>query len=149
MKSKTLGAGILAVTVSVCLVVLAQDAPKAPQTVWDGVYTKAQADRGQAQYNQSCAACHGPELAGVDETPPLTGGQFMSNWNGLTVGALMDRIHDTMPATGPGSLSRQVDADILAYILSSNGFPAGANELPNQSAKLETIKIDASKPDSK
>ena len=61
----------------------------------------------------------------------------------------MDRIHDSMPAGAPGSISRQVDADILAYILSSNGFPAGTAELPNQSMKLGTIKIIASKPDGK
>jgi broad specificity phosphatase PhoE len=60
--------------------------------VWDGVYTEAQAERGKAAYTQSCVFCHGPELAGTGEAKPLAGPEFLSSWNGLSVGELLDRV---------------------------------------------------------
>ena len=33
------------------------------RSVWDGVYTKEQAHRGQTVYGQECAKCHGENLA--------------------------------------------------------------------------------------
>ena len=81
--------------------------------------------------------------------PPLTGGEFISNWNGLTVGDLFDRIRQTMPADRPGSLNREKDADIVAHILSMNQFPAGAQELERQTEALKQIRIEANKPEKK
>ncbi len=81
--------------------------------------------------------------------PPLTGGEFMSNWNGLTVGDLFDRIRTTMPADRPGRLNREKNADILAHILSMNQFPAGSMELSRQSEALKEIRIESVKPDKK
>jgi S-disulfanyl-L-cysteine oxidoreductase SoxD len=130
-------------------IVSAQESSGTKTSVWDGVYTKQQADRGHSLYSNNCAQCHGPELGGVDETPALAGGQFMSNWSSLTVGALFDRIHNTMPLGSPGQLSPEVDADILAYILSVNGFPDGKTELAHESVKLAQITLDATKPDAK
>ena len=81
--------------------------------------------------------------------PPLTGGEFMSNWNGLTVGDLFDRIRTTMPADAPGKLNRDKTADILAHILRINQFPAGSMELPRQSEVLKDIRFEANKPEKK
>lgn len=115
------------------------------KSVWDGVYTAEQAKRGAAVYAASCAACHGPAMGGADEAPPLTGGEFMANWNGLTVGDLFDRIRTTMPADHPGSLTRQQDADVIAQILSVNQFPPGTAELDTRSEYLKAIAIRARK----
>lgn len=73
----------------------------------------------------------------------------MANWNGLTVGDLFDRIRTSMPADGPGRLSRERNADILAHILSVNQFPAGSMELAHQSEVLKQIRFDAAKPERK
>src|SRR3989442_1483772 len=79
-------------------VALAQETQR---TVWDGVYSPAQAQRGEAAFVQACSNCHGRTLEGADMTPALTGGAFMANWDGLTVGDLFDRIRISMPADRP------------------------------------------------
>ncbi len=119
------------------------------RSVWDGVYTQDQAKQGQALYNESCSSCHGDTLMGGESAPALTGGEFLSNWNGLTLGDLFERIRTTMPQNRPGSLSREKNAQILAYILSVGQFPAGKTELAQQTEVLKEIRIDASKPDKK
>src|SRR5215472_2239857 len=96
------------------------------RSVWDGVYTQAQAKRGEVLYAEQCASCHGLALNGGESAPPLTGGEFMSNWNTLTVGDLFDRIRSTMPANNPGHLTRDQAADIVAQILTVNQFPPGS-----------------------
>ena len=78
-------------------------------------------------------------------TPPLVGGAFTSNWNDLTVGDLFERIRTTMPLDNPGRLSRQQNADVIAFVLKANNWPAGAAELPADSA-LKQIRIAAVKP---
>src|ERR1700682_1512922 len=93
---------------------------QAPRSVWDGVYSAEQAKRGQARYNSQCASCHGDSLAGGESAPPLAGGEFLSNWNALTVGDLFDRTRSTMPQSKPGSLSREANAEILAYVFKMN-----------------------------
>jgi mono/diheme cytochrome c family protein len=115
--------------------------------VWDGVYTFEQAGRGAQLYAQQCASCHGTALTGGESAPPLAGGEFLSNWNGLTVGDLFDRIRISMPADRPGKLTREQDADILAFVLSVSQFPAGKAELEHQSEVLKQIRLDPSKPD--
>ena len=119
------------------------------RNVWDGVYTADQAKRGQPLYNQNCSACHGDTLTGGEMAPPLVGGDFLANWNGLTAGDLFERIRTSMPANNPGKLSREVNADILAYILSVNQFPAGSAELDRRTEFLKQIRIDAVKPEKK
>src|SRR5258706_3947963 len=118
----------------------------AGKTVWNGVYSEAQAKRGVEKYGQSCAKCHGPDLAGADVAPPLVGVEFNSGWNDLSVGDLFERLQVTMPADKPGSLSRQDNADIVAFLLTKNGFPAGDAELPTQAELLKAIKILTQKP---
>ncbi len=124
-------------------------AQSAPRSVWDGVYTADQAKRGQALYNQNCARCHGDTLAGGEMAPPLAGANFLSNWTGLSVGDLFDRTRISMPQDKPGKLSREVIADVLAYILSQNQFPAGETELPKATEVLKDIMIEATKPEKK
>ena len=79
-------------------------------------------------------------------TPALTGGAFMANWDGLTVGDLAERIRVSMPMNSPGSLSRQQTADVVAYILRFNQFPSGKEELPREVQALKEILIKASRP---
>jgi quinoprotein glucose dehydrogenase len=116
-------------------------------SVWDGVYSEAQAQRGETAYRQSCANCHGPELEGADMTPGLTGGVFTSNWNDLTLGDLFERIRATMPLDKPGSLSRQQNADLVAFLLKVNQWPAGNTELSRELGALKQISIQSSKPE--
>src|SRR5215831_10423877 len=116
------------------------------RSVWDGVFTADQAKRGQARYNELCASCHGDTLGGGESAPPLAGGEFLSNWNTLSVGDLFDRTRSTMPQNKPGSLNREANAEILAYLLSANQFPAGKEALPQASEGLKEIRIEAIKP---
>ncbi len=121
-------------------------AQEASSSVWDGVYTEEQSKRGEAAYAQECASCHGSALTGGESAPPLMGGEFSSNWNGLTLGDLFERIRTTMPATRPGSLARDKIVDVVAYMLAMNRYPAGTTTLPRQTEALKTIRIDAEKP---
>ena len=113
---------------------------------WEGIYTEEQAKRGEQAYSQYCASCHGPDLAGGEMAPGLTGGEFSSNWNDLTIGDLFERMRVSMPQNAPGSLSRQQNADILSYMLFKANVPAGKTELPTQTEVLKGIKFMASKP---
>ena len=115
-------------------------------SVWDGVYTEEQAKRGGPLYSQGCARCHGPDLTGGETAPALTSGEFKSNWSGLSVDDLFERIKVSMPADNPGSLSRQQTADILAFVLSKEGFPAGERELAREAEVLKQIRFEATKP---
>jgi len=111
-----------------------------PKTVWDGVFTKDQAGRGQAKYMQVCSSCHQGDLSGADQAPSLAGGDFLDRWNDQTVGDLADRIRTTMPLDDPGSLNVATSADITAYLLQANNFPAGAGEMKDR-IEMKAIKI--------
>ncbi len=121
--------------------------PSETRSVWDGVYTRAQADRGRARYESACAECHGDDLEGdVVEHPELAGGNFRDKWNGLKLDELFQRIRRDMPPNNAGSLTRPAAADLVAFILSANQFPEGAAELPPDPKALSQIRIDAEKP---
>jgi sugar lactone lactonase YvrE/mono/diheme cytochrome c family protein len=115
------------------------------RSVWEGVYTEQQGQRGKPLYNKHCASCHGENMEGGEMSPPLVGDEFMANWNGLTAGELFDRIRTTMPFNEPNTLSREVDADITAYIFKLNSFPAGTTELDRRSEVLKQIRIEPAK----
>jgi mono/diheme cytochrome c family protein len=115
------------------------------KSVWDGVYTTEQANRGKQGYSEQCASCHGPELTGGEMAPALAGGEFLAGWDGLTMGDLFERIRISMPQNSPGSLSGAQNADILAFMLASNKFPAGETELAKDAMILKTIKFEAKK----
>jgi quinoprotein glucose dehydrogenase len=138
-----IGALAAAVVVLVVGAPLAQDASR---SVWDGVYTDAQAERGAAAYEKNCAKCHGEQLTGTGEAKPLAGPEFLSTWNGLSMGDLFDRTRTTMPMDAPRSLGGETYADILAYVLKFNGFPAGHAELDHRGEFLAGVRIDAFKP---
>ena len=116
------------------------------RSVWEGIYSPEQAARGEAQYVERCAACHGATLNGTGEAPGLAGGEFVSHYDQLTVGDLFDRVRTTMPQNDPGTLSRDQYADVVAFLLKSNGFPAGTTALDRRSEVLATIGIQAQKP---
>ena len=78
--------------------------------------------------------------------PPLTGPVFAATWNGVTLGDLIERMRVTMPQNRPGSLSRQQNADLLAFILSVGRLPAGKTELARQTEILSQIRFLATKP---
>jgi len=116
------------------------------RTVWDGVYTDEQATRGEALYAEHCVRCHGATLQGNGEgANPLAGATFKSTWNGVSMGAMFDRVRLSMPQDKPATLTRQEVADLLAFILQTNKFPAGKSELARQTDMLNAIMFQAEK----
>ena len=115
------------------------------RSVLDGVYTTAQAQRGESLYKQNCAVCHGAALEGIEMGPALAGGEFLDKWNGQSLGDLFERIRTTMPRDKPGRLSTDVNIDITAYLLSVNGYPAGRTPLPGDAQVLKQIQVSAKK----
>lgn len=113
------------------------------RSVWDGVYTREQANRGRTTYREECLKCHGENLGGGEGGPLLAGEEFRQKWNGKTAGDLFGAVRKTMPSDDPGSLSSREYADLVAYILSVNEFPAGAKELERDAAALDEIRIEA------
>jgi mono/diheme cytochrome c family protein len=119
-------------------------APSGGRSVLDGVFTDAQAKRGQDVYTANCAHCHGEALQGGDEAPPL-GPAFISSWKGSTVGDLVAKIRRTMPDDAPASLTDQQYTDVVTFILGSNRYPSGKTELPIDAEKQKLIKVEAIK----
>jgi mono/diheme cytochrome c family protein len=93
-----------------------------------GVYSAAQAARGEQVYRVQCASCHGRALDGAIG-PPLAGQSFLANWSGRPLAELVDRIQKTMPFEQPGTLSGGQSADVTAYLLQAGKFPSGSTEL--------------------
>jgi mono/diheme cytochrome c family protein len=118
-----------------------------PVSIWDGVYTEAQAKRGERIYPDSCGKCHGARLDGAPDdpdmfpTPPIAGAKFLRDWKGRTLAAVYEYSRTTMPANNPGFLGDQEFADILAYMLSVSRIPAGADELRPDVEWLRNIEI--------
>ena len=110
--------------------------------MWDGVYTKPQATRGQTAYQEECLKCHAENLGGGEAGPALAGKEFLEKWNGKTAGDLFTVTRKTMPSDDPGNLGSRQYSDIVAYILSMNEFPAGQKELDSEIASLNDIRIE-------
>jgi quinoprotein glucose dehydrogenase len=117
----------------------------ASRSTRDGVFSKAQATRGQTIYNEECGKCHGQNLSGGESAPALAGGDFMSKWQGKPLNQLFEITRTTMPADDPGHLSRRQTADVVAYMLSSNELPAGEKDLDSSAESLADISLDAKK----
>src|SRR5262249_33990374 len=115
------------------------------RTTWDGVYSAAQATRGQAAYANKCAKCHGSEGVGGD-APELVGSGVAAGYNASSLNDLFMRIKGSMPADAVGSLSAQETVDILVNLLALNEFPAGNEELGATTAALSGVKYVAVKP---
>jgi S-disulfanyl-L-cysteine oxidoreductase SoxD len=122
---------------------LAANAQTAPgRTVWDGVYTSAQAERGSKLFAENCSACHGAEMKAGPGAPSLVGPEFQFSWDKKSVGGLFDYARMFMPPGQTGALRDEQYADIVAAILKGNGFPASETaQLPAIKADLDAIQI--------
>lgn len=135
--------GVTAPAVATIIDGLEESGPMA--SVWDGVFTDAQATRGQAVYAETCAICHGRRLNGAPDdpdmrsTPPLARARFVRVWTGRSLATLFEYTRATMPEDNPGSLTSQENVDVIAYLLSVGGMPAGDSELPADPRHLARV----------
>ena len=145
MKNPTFGYRVLG-TVAGLLALTAFAAPDVvlnKRSVWSGVYTAAQAERGQATFAASCAGCHMADLSGRGSAiPALRGDSFTGSRHGQSVGDLYEAISTTMPPGRAQSLSPEQYVDIVAYVLSQNAFPPGDADLVHHDEALEGIVFD-------
>ena len=116
-----------------------QPAPRAGSSVWTGVYTSAQAERGKSAYVKHCARCHGEDFAASPN--PLSGQAFIDHWEERTLAELFRRIRDTMPRGEPATVADADKIDVVAYLLQQNGFPAGDAELTADGDALAAVQI--------
>jgi len=112
------------------------------RTANDGVYTDAQAKRGQAIFKDRCTMCHGEKLEG-ELGPPLTGPEFVGTWGNQALSELVNKIERTMPDNDPGTTTRPQAADLVAFILSTGKFPVGKGELSTDDAVLKQITLSS------
>jgi mono/diheme cytochrome c family protein len=113
-----------------------QDTP----SVWSGVYTAAQADRGKAAYARHCSRCHGDDLS-ANRNYQLAGEGFMDHWEAHTLEHLFRRIRDSMPPGEAATVGDSDKRDAMAYLLQQNGFPAGSAELAHDDGELAKVEI--------
>jgi quinoprotein glucose dehydrogenase len=109
------------------------------RTVSEGVYTEEQAERGKAAYEAQCSSCHLSDLSGQAFAPALVEDMFKSRWQEGNVGDLFLVVKQTMPQDKPASLTDKEYAEIVAYLLKSNQYPAGAQELPPDPKALNEV----------
>ena len=112
-----------------------------PASVWDSVYSLAQAGRGESTYRANCSSCHGDSLTGINDAPPLTGSDFHKDYDGNTLGSLFSKISNDMPSDNPGSLTPPQVASVVAFVLKYNGYPAGSTDLAASADSLSGIKF--------
>ena len=116
------------------LVMVVTAAAQEKKSVKAGVYTAAQADRGQNVYRSKCASCHAPNR--------FTDDLFYTSFAGKPLWEMFDVISDSMPEDNPGSLKKEEYADVIAYLLELNNFPVGATELPSDKDALSAILME-------
>ncbi|HEV8348036.1 MAG TPA: cytochrome c [Vicinamibacterales bacterium] len=122
------------------LVVLPAASQSATITIWSGVYTVRQSERGQKAYGQSCSSCHRDDLSGSDDgAPALRGPVFVERWRDRPLSEMYFVLAESMPQDSPGSLSGKEYADIIAFMLSKNEVPSGESELSPEMEKLKRI----------
>jgi quinoprotein glucose dehydrogenase len=100
----------------------------AQSSVWDGVYTAAQAERGAGAFEGNCSACHGP-------SPNL------QRFDTQTLGDAYTFISTKMPEGDPGALEKSTYTNILAYLLQYAGFPAGETALTPEAAPTISLNF--------
>lgn len=110
----------------------------AGRTTLEGVYSASQAEKGQQTYRKNCSACHAAAA--------YTGSAFRRLWTGRSVYDFFNLIRTTMPNDKPGKLGRGQYAEIMAYLLKLNGFPAGKDDLPDDDEPLKQIRIELPAP---
>ena len=129
------------------LALMASAAVGQETTIRDGVFTEAQASRGEEAYSTPCGWCHGYRLNGAPDdpdmrsSPPLARARFLRVWDGLSLATLLAYTRATMPEENPSSLTPEEYVDVIAYQLSVSGIPAGAVELPVGLSELANIVI--------
>lgn len=139
---------LLAAALSAAFGALAQTAATDAPSIRDGVFTAEQARRGRIAYTGPCDRCHGYLLDGASDdpdmlpAPPVAGPKFLRKWNGRSLAALFEYVRTTMPANNPGYLSEAEVADIIAYMLSVSGMPAGGEALQPDSEALARIVLE-------
>ena len=140
MIRSLIGAVLAASVVIFLLAVSISIEAQAPRTVQDGVYSDAQATRGQALYAQRCAGCHGPTLAGA-QAPPLSGDAFQRKFRLEPLSALFIKIRYTMPpgAAAAAQPTAEQAADLVAHVLKTNGLPAGKTDFAAADATTSPI----------
>jgi len=93
-------------------------------------FTQGQVERGKSIYQKNCQDCHGSTLDnGEFGGAPLKGSYFRQHWGSGDVSALFGYVNTLMPPDRPGQLSAQSYVDLTAFLLSNNGYAAGAEEL--------------------
>jgi S-disulfanyl-L-cysteine oxidoreductase SoxD len=123
-----------------------------PPTIWDGVYSEAQARRGEQVFKSQCSYCHKDDLTGgflddgVGKAPALAGkrafdSSFVERWGGLTLADMVATVAATMPQGSPSSLTVENYVDVVTYLLSKNDAPAGATDLSNDVETLSRIIV--------
>lgn len=121
-------------------------AATANRSIWDGVFSAEQVTRGKQSYAAQCADCHGDELQGDGKkSPPMKGPEFMKAWKSKSVHRLIDTTRRTMPPEDPATLSRDLCTDVIAYILSENGYPVGKADLKFDAPDVRQIVIEPPK----
>src|SRR5215211_657955 len=112
-----------------------------------GLFTDAQATRGETIYGQSCASCHGASLSG-GSAPSLVGPRFEASWSDprVTLDDLFFIQRTTMPPRSSGALTDGDHADVFAFILKRNGFTAGSAPLAPESGQLKLAHLRGSGP---
>lgn len=140
---RTLSICLVSVALAATMLVTLLDAQDSDTlvTIWDGVYTSAQAERGKATFDVSCSRCHNSDLSGSERGPTLVGDKFLSTWLDGSLEPLFSFIRDSMPQGSANIVSDDSKADILAYILQRNSFPPGQTELTANTARLDTMQI--------
>ena len=113
------------------------------QSTWSGVYTSAQASRGEEVYHSSCSVCHGDDLSGGEMGPGLAGNSFISFWDGLSLGDLYNVMSVSMPQDNPGSLDTAQYVDVIAYMLQESELPTGNGELSEGALGDVAIQAEA------
>jgi cytochrome c5 len=138
-----LAVAVIAVVACFAAPATGQDAVPADQalpTIWTGVFTTAQAERGKEVFHTRCAHCHSEDLTGA-EGPPLIGGSFGRNWGSRHVDRLFTKIKETMPPGEEFLVTDLEKVDILTFILSMNGFPSGDTNLALDPAFMADLQI--------
>ena len=126
--------------VSVGHALVSAQAKPAGKTVWDGVYTDAQAERATAVFSSTCSRCH---TLGPEGNRPLSGDKFWEGFTQKSVTDLLTFVSKNMPNGQGGTLPAPTYNDLVALILKSNGFPAGTTELsPETIPNVQIIPKD-------
>lgn len=122
-----------------------KESPK--RTLWDGVYSLEQTERGAKIYAEHCITCHAANMRGGAGARSIIGIEFQFRWKDKSMAELFDTVRTKMPPGNPGQLSEQQYIDVLSTILAANGFPTGADrELTTNTEALKELLISWEKP---